>query len=388
MASDSGAGASSSCYGAVVRDPYEVLGVSRSATPEELKSAFRKLASKHHPDRNPGDQGAQERFKEINTAYQILSDPQKRAMFDRFGAAGVGGAQAGNPFGGMPFDFSNIADVGFDGVFGDLLGAFGIGGKADRGDIKRDVSLTFEEAVFGCEKEFSYDRTENCPECRGSGSAPGATMPTCTACNGRGKVRFQQGFFPLPVERVCSRCRGMGRIVTSPCSECKGDGLKHKKKTIVVQIPPGVENGATHLVDRAGNVPRANKAAGDLELTIKVAPHAFFKRVGDDIVCTVPVTFPQATLGAEVEVPTLEGKGKLRIPVGTQSGATLRIRGKGVPRRVVGGRGDQLVEVAVEIPTQLSDRARQLIEDLGKEMGTEHQPQRRTFLEKLRDLFG
>jgi len=373
-----------------VRDPYEVLGVSREATPEELKSAFRKLAAKHHPDRNPGDSGAQERFKEINAAYQVLSDPQKRAMFDRFGAAGVGGAGAAgaNPFGGMPFDFSNIADMGIDGVFGDLLGAFGIGGKGDRGDIKKEVTLSFEEAVFGCEKELEYERVESCSDCQGTGSAPGSSMPVCGACNGRGKVRFQQGFLPLAVERTCSRCRGTGRLVSVPCSVCKGEGMARKKKTVVVQIPPGVENGATHLVDRAGNVPRPGKAAGDLELMVKVASHAFFKRSGDDVICSVPISFPQATLGSEVEVPTLEGKGKLRIPAGTQPGAMLRIRGKGVPRRVVGGRGDQIVEVVVEVPTRVSERARQLIEDLSKEIGSDTQPQRRTFMEKLKDLFG
>lgn len=223
-----------------MRDPYEVLEISRAATPEEIKSAFRKLASKHHPDRNPGDHGAQERFKEINAAYQLLSDPQKKAMFDRFGAAGVGAAGgAGSPFGGMPFDFSNIGDMGFEGVFGDLLGAFGIGGKADRGDIKKEVTISFEDAVFGCEKEVTYERSESCSECRGNGSAAGASMPTCTACNGKGKVRFQQGFFPLPVERTCSRCRGVGKVVTVPCPSCKGEGISRKKKTIVVQIQIG-----------------------------------------------------------------------------------------------------------------------------------------------------
>lgn len=373
----------------LVRDPYEVLEVPREATPDEIKSAFRKLAARHHPDRNPDDPGAQERFKEINAAYQLLSDPQKKAMFDRFGAAGVGGAGAGTgPFGGMPFDFSNIADMGFDGVFGDLLGAFGFGGKGDKGDLRRDVTLTFQEAVFGCEKEIEYERVESCSDCQGTGASPGSNRPVCGACNGRGKVRFHQAMLPIAVERTCSRCHGTGRLVSVPCGTCHGEGLSRRKKTVVVHIPPGVEDGATHLVDRAGNVPRPGRAAGDLELVIKVASHPFFKRSGDDVICSVPVTFPQATLGSEVEVPTLEGKGKLRIPQGTQPGAMLRIRGKGIPRRVLGGRGDQIVEVVVEVPTHLSERARQLVEELSKEMGADAQPQRRTFLDKLRDLFG
>ncbi len=378
------------CYCVAVRDPYEVLGVSRDASPDEIKSAFRKLAAKHHPDRNPGDDQADDRFKEINTAYQLLSDPKKRAMFDRFGEAGVGGAaSSAGPFGGgMPFDFADVAAMGVDGLFGDLLGAFGIGRGGDKGDLKKEISVSFEEAAFGCEREVTYDRVDICQACKGSGGAPGSSTSVCTACGGRGKVRFQQGILPIAVERSCMRCRGTGHVVLVPCSECKGDGLVKRAKTILVNIPPGVENGATHLVQRAGNVARASKGAGDLELTIRVAPHDLFRRVGDDVLCTVPVTFPQAALGSEVEVPTLDGKGKLRIPAGSQPGAVLRIRGKGIARRMVGGRGDQLIELVVEVPSNLSGRARELIEELGKEMGIEVQPQQRTFLEKLRALFG
>jgi molecular chaperone DnaJ len=370
-----------------VRDPYEILGVPREASPDDLKAAFRKLAAMHHPDRNPGDAQAPERFKEINAAYQLLSDPKKRAIFDRFGEAGVGAA-AGGPFSGVPIDFSQVADMGFDAVLGDLLGAFGFGSKVERGDIRKEITISFEEAAFGCEHELTYERTEVCSDCRGSGSAPGQTTSPCGVCNGRGRVRFQQGFFPVAVERPCSRCHGTGRLVSVPCASCKGEAIARKKKTLVVQIPPGVENNATHVVDHAGHVIRPNRGAGDLELTIRVRPHPFFNRDGDDVVCSVPVTFVQASLGAEVEVPTLDGKGKLRIPAGTQSGAVLRIRGKGVPHKVVGGRGDQLVEVSVEVPERLSPKARELIEQLGQEMGTDHQPLRRTFMEKLRDLFG
>ena len=267
-----------------MQDPYEVLGVPRDATPEEIKAAFRKLAAKHHPDRNAGDDSAQERFKEINAAYQILSDPKKRAMFDRFGAAGANAASsAGNPFaGGMPFDF-DLSGANFDGIFGDLLSAFGIGGKGDRGDIKKEVTIDFVEAAFGCEKEINYDRAQVCKTCNGSGAAPGTETRTCSACNGRGRIRFQQPFLPMALERPCSRCRGTGREVLVSCKECRGEGLIRKKKSILVQIPPGIEHNATHLVQRAGSIPRPGKGPGDLELIIKVRPHEFFRREGDDV---------------------------------------------------------------------------------------------------------
>ena len=369
-----------------VRDPYEVLGVPRGANPEEVKAAFRKLAAQHHPDRNAGDDGANDRFKEVNTAYQVLSDPQKRAMYDRFGQSAPDAP--GNPFAnGVPFDLSDFANLGADGILGDFLNAFGFG-KGDRGDIRKDVEVTFEETIFGVEKEVSYERVELCEPCHGSGSAPGASTTTCTVCGGRGKVRFQQGMLPLPIDRPCSRCRGVGRIVIMPCPSCHGDGLVKKSRTIVVHLPPGIENNATHSVTRGGNVLRTSKAAGDLELIVKVRTHPFFRRVGDDVVCSVPVTFPQATLGSEIEIPTLDGKGKLRVPQGTQSASVLRIKGKGIPRKVLGGRGDQLVEITVEVPVHLTARARELIEQLSAELGAEVQPQRKTFLEKLRDLFG
>jgi len=370
-----------------VQDPYEVLGVPRDATADEIKAAFRKLAAKHHPDRNAGDVSANERFKEINAAYQLLSDPKKRMMFDRFGAAGAN-ASGANPFaGGMPFDF-DLSGVSLDGIFGDLLGAFGFGGKGDRGNVKKEVTIDFAKAAFGCEKEVTYERAELCERCHGSGAASGADTRTCSACNGRGRIRFQQPFLPMAAERVCSRCHGTGREVLVPCVECRGEGMVRKKKTMLVQISPGIEHNASQVVARAGSIPHPNKGPGDLELTIKVRPHELFRREGDDVVCSVPISFPQATLGAEIEIPTLAGKGKLRVPSGTQSGTVLRLRGMGIPRRVIGGRGDQLVEVSVEVPVNLSDRAKTLIQELGDEIGAEVQPQRRTFMEKLRDLFG
>jgi molecular chaperone DnaJ len=370
-----------------VRDPYDILGVDRSATQDEIKSAFRRLASQHHPDKNPGDDGAHHRFQEINAAHQILSDPQKRAAFDRYGAAAMGSAaaQPGNPFAGAGFD---VADLNIDGIFGDLLGALGIK-VGDRGVLQKEVKITFEEAAFGCTKEIKYERVEGCEGCGGSGSAPGSATERCPACGGRGRVRFQQGVFPIAIERPCSRCHGGGRIVVNPCTTCRGAGLVGGRvRTIEVTIPPGVENGTTRVVERGGNVIRPDRPAGELELTIRVSPHEFFRRAGDDVVCALPITFAQAALGGELEIPTLEGKGKLRIPPGTQPGSVLRVKGKGIPRRVSGGRGDQLVEVTVEVPTQLTASQKELIAQLAQDLGENVQPQQATFMEKLRSLFG
>lgn len=366
-----------------MRDPYDVLGVDRSATQEELKGAFRKMASIHHPDKNPGDAGAQQRFKEVNAAYQILSDPQKRAAFDRFGAQGLG--QSAGP-GGNPFAGIDISDLNIDGIFGDLLGALGIK-VGDRGTLQKDLRISFEEAAFGCTKDISYERVEPCGDCHGSGAAAGSEMETCGACNGRGRVRFQQGVFPIAIERPCSRCRGTGKLVLTPCTTCRGAGLVSRTRTIEVTIPPGTEHGATRTVEHGGNATRGDKPAGDLELTVRVTPHPFFKRSGDDVLCTMPISFAQAALGGELEIPTLQGKGKLRIPAGTQPGTVLRVKGKGIPRRM-SGRGDQLVEVNLEIPTSLTEPQRELIKRLAAELGENVQPQQATFMEKLKNLFG
>jgi len=370
-----------------MRDHYEVLGVERTATADEIKIAFKKLAVQHHPDRNPDDPHAAVRFKEINASHQVLSDPQRRAMYDRFGhgAEGSGSPFAtGGPFAGGVVD---IGDLNFDGILGDLLGVFGVG-RGDRGDIKRDLEITFEEAAFGCEKEARYERVVACAECRATGCAPGSVPETCSACMGRGRVRYQQGILPIAVERPCSRCKGSGKIVRDACGVCKGSALVTSTNSLVVTIPQGVEPGATRLVTGAGSRPRPDRPPGDLEITIKVQAHPFFRRAGDDVVCQVPVTFAQAALGAEIEVPTLEGKGKLRVPPGTQPGSVLRIKNKGVPHRVGMGRGDQRVEVGIEVPVSLTSRQKELLEQLAKELGEDVQPLQKTFMEKLRDLFG
>ncbi len=368
------------------RDHYEVLGVSRGASADELKSAYRKLAGQLHPDKNPDNPDAAEQFKEINAAYRVLSDPEKRQTYDRFGHRDESGSPfgSGGPFAGGVVDLSDLA---FDGLLGDLLGAFGVG-RGEKGDLKVELEVTFEEAAFGCEKQLSYERIVGCTDCSGSGSAPGTKASTCTACSGRGRVRFQQGLFPIPVERVCSRCQGKGSIVTDPCTGCRGAGVRTQKHTIAVTIPPGTETGASRSLSGAGNRVRADKPAGDLELILRVKPHTIFRREGDDIHLSHNVSFAQATLGAEVEVPTIDGPGKLRIPMGTQQGSVLRIKGKGVPHRTGLGRGDQRVEVTISVPTNLTPKQAELLEAFAKETGSDEGIGKgKTFVDKLKGLF-
>lgn len=362
-----------------VFDPYEVLGVSRGASEAEIKAAFRRLAAQHHPDRNPNDADAQTRFKRINQAYQILSDPDKRAAYDRYGEAAFSPGGAGGP---------DIADFGgLEDLFGDLLGAFGFRG-GDRGTLRKTIEISLEEAAHGARRELTYERLDLCSRCDGRGAEPSTRVETCGACGGRGRVRFQQALFPIAVERPCSRCRGTGRIPTVPCSLCGGSGLSKAQRRLEIEIPPGIESGSVRIIEGGGNRQRPDRPAGDLEIVVHVAEHPFFRRDGDDILCRIPVSFSQATLGGEVEVPTIDGRALLRIPPATRVGTILRMKGKGMPHRVRSGRGDQLVEVTVEIPSKLSERARQLIEELGRELGENVQPQPASFMEKLRGLFG
>jgi len=358
-------------------DYYELLQVERSADERAIKSAYRRLAMECHPDRNPGCDTADHKFKELNEAYDVLKDGQKRAAYDRFGES------AFRPGAGPSPDFGGIEDL-----FGDLLGAFGFRNGGDKGAIRKSIQLTFEEAAHGCEKEVSYERVDLCGRCSGAGGEPDSTSDTCNACGGRGKVRFQQALFPLAVERPCSRCRGRGRVPRETCTACSGAGLAKQTRRLQIEIPAGIEAGAVRTVDGAGNRVRPDKPAGDLEIVVEVAQHAFFRRVGDDVVCRIPITFSQATLGGEVSVPTLEGTARLRIPPATQVGSVLRLRGKGIAHRVRSGNGDQLVEVTIQVPSQLSDRARELIEQLGAELGETVLPQEPSFMEKLKGLFG
>jgi molecular chaperone DnaJ len=364
-----------------VFDPYQVLGISRGASESEIKSAFRKLAAQHHPDRNPNDESAQGRFKQINQAYQILGDPQKRAAYDRFGAS------AFRPGGGSDAGFPDIG--GLEDLFGDLLGAFGFrGGGGDRiAPLERTIELSFVEAANGTTREVAYERVDLCSACDGRGGRLGARVETCAACAGRGRVRFQQALFPIAVERPCSRCRGTGQIPTEACERCQGSGLAKATRRLELTIPPGIENGSVRSIEGAGNRTRPDRPAGDLQISILVAPHEFFRRDGDDVICRVPISFSQAALGGEVQVPTLDGNVRLRIPPSTRVGSILRIKGKGIQHRVRSGRGDQLVEVTIDVPSTLTERARGLIEQLAQELGDDLSPQEPSLMDKLRGLF-
>lgn len=366
----------------IVRDPYELLGVRRDATQEEIKAAFRRAAIKHHPDRNQGDPTAQSRFAEINRAYQILSDPGHRANFDRFGT---------DPFerGGVAAsgieDFVDLSNV--DGVMGDILSAFGIK-NPDRKKVEYRLEISFEEAALGSSREVRYARLDHCKTCGSSGAAPGTTLANCRNCGGRGKVRSAQGLLPIPLERPCPTCFGRGKMAQTPCVSCRGKGLTKQTRTLEVNLPAGIEHGTARVVEGEGNRIKPGGGFSDLEIQIVVLPHELFERDGDDVRCRVPISYVQASLGGEVTVPTLAGKAKVRVPPATQSGSVLRLRGQGISHRLRAGKGDQLIEVFVEVPSELSPRARELLVELGQELGEDLQPQQRSFMEKLKGLFG
>jgi molecular chaperone DnaJ len=361
-----------------VRDPYVVLGVDRRATDSEIKAAFRRLAAQHHPDKNPDDPQADGRFKELNFAYQLLSDPDKRAAFDRYGAAAFGAPGGGGRWG------AGLVDLGaFEGVLGDLLEAFGMR-ATDRGHLRRRLKLSFAEAALGCKKELEYERVDLCERCHGKGGEPGSAEQSCPVCRGRGRQAAPSGLFFWSGERSCTHCRGTGRVPAIPCSTCKGDGLAGRSHRITVDIPVGIESGASCVVEHAGHRVRPDRAAGNLEVVVEVVPHAYFRRVGDDVHSSLSISFTQATLGGEIEVSTLDGTTRVRVPPATQPGSLLRLRGKGIPHRLRAGRGDHLVEVTIEIPVRLSPRAQELIEQLGHELGEEVHPQERSLFDRLK----
>jgi len=365
------------------QDYYELLGVSRDASDQELKSAYRKLAMQFHPDRNPGNHAAEEQFKSIGEAYQVLSDAQKRAAYDQYGHAGVSGAAG---FGGNPFAGGDINDI-----FGDLFGEmFNVGGqrgsRQQRGrDLRYDLSLEFEEAVFGKQTEIKVRRMENCTACRGTGAAKGRGPVTCQQCGGRGQVRFQQGFFSIA--RTCTTCGGTGSIITEPCTTCHGDTRVQKEQVISVNVPAGVEDGTRIRFQGEGDGGRNNSAPGDLYVVLSVKQHKFFEREGDDLYCVIPISFAQAALGTELTVPTLDGEFKLKIPEGTQSGKQFRVRSKGVPHLNEHGKGDMVVEVRIETPSKLTRAQRDLLQQLADTLPVENQPYSRSILSKMRDLF-
>lgn len=370
----------------VKREYYEVLGVSRNCTDQELKSAYRKLALQYHPDRNPGDPAAEEKFKEASEAYSVLSDAQKRAAYDRFGHAAVNGAGFG---GGGGFDVNvDISEI-FGDMFSDLFGGGGSGRRRARaqrgGDLREDLDLQFEEAVFGVKKSVTVTRHETCTECKGSGAAAGKAPAVCTDCGGRGQVRFQQGFFS--VARTCARCSGTGQIISDPCKVCRGQGRTAHERTLDVNVPAGVEDGTRIRYQEQGDAGGNGGPAGDLFIVLHVREHEFFEREGNDLHCALPISFPQAAMGAEITVHTLYGDHKLKVPEGTQSGHVFRIRGKGVPVLNSSGKGDLYVEVRVQTPRQLSKRQRELLSELHSTLTVENLPQKKTLLGKMKDMF-
>jgi len=372
----------------VKRDYYEILGVQRGASDQEIKSAYRKLALQFHPDRNPNNPDAEEKFKECSEAYAILADSEKRGIYDRFGHAGVGGAGAGQGFDPTVFqDFSDIFGEFFG--FGDLFGG-GRGGRrtrAQRGaDLREDITLEFEEAVFGVEKQITYRKQENCEVCGGSGSAGGKDPISCRTCGGRGQVRYEQGFFSIA--RTCPNCQGTGSVISDPCAKCKGEGRVLQSKTIDAKVPAGVEDGTRIRFSGVGEAGIHGGPSGDLYVVLHVKEHPFFQRQGTDLYCIVPISVTQAALGAEIQVPTLDGEHTLKIPEGTQSGTILKLRNKGVPVLNGHGKGDLFIEVRLQTPTKLTKRQRELLQELQGITQVENKPQRHTLLGKMKDMFG
>ena len=367
-------------------DFYEVLGVSREVSDQELKSAYRKQALKYHPDRNPGDHAVEEKFKEASEAYQVLSDADKRAAYDRYGHAGLGG-QGG--FSGGPF--AGGVDIGD--IFGDLFGEmFNVGGGQQRGarqmrgdDLRFDLTIDFEDAFFGTETEVKIRRLETCVTSNGKGTASSRGPTVCSQCQGRGQLRYQQGFFS--VARTCGTCGGTGQVIGDPCQVCRGQTRVSNEFKLTVKVPPGVEEGTRIRYTGEGDAGRSAGPRGDLYVVLSVRPHDFFERKGNDLHCVIPISFPQAALGDEFEVPGIDGPINLKIPEGTQSGREIRIRGRGVPHLNDKAHGDLIVKVLVQIPRKLSRSQRDLVAKLAESLAVENKPTSPGLLDKMKDLF-
>jgi molecular chaperone DnaJ len=365
------------------RDYYEVLGVAKNASEADLKKAFRRLAMKYHPDRNPGDKEAEDRFKEAKEAYEILTDPQRRAAYDQFGHAGVdpsaGGARGG----------ANFSDI-FEDIFGDIFGGGGRGGsRVYRGaDLQYNLELTLEEAVFGTEVKIRVPTLVECAACNGSGAEEGTTPETCGTCGGVGQVRMQQGFFS--VQQTCPRCHGTGKVITDPCHACHGQGRVEEHKTLSVKVPAGVDSGDRIRLSGEGEAGINGGPPGDLYVQIHVKPHNLFTRKGNDLLCEVPISFAAAALGGDLEIPTLDGRVNLKIPEETQSGRLFRLRGKGVKSVHGGAQGDLICRVNVETPVKLTRRQKELLRELDETMkagGTRHSPQEESWLDGVKGFF-
>ncbi len=371
------------------RDYYEVLGIQKGASEDEIKKAYKKLARKYHPDMNPGDKEAEEKFKEVNEANEVLSDPEKKARYDQFGFAGVDpnyGAGAGGGAYGGGFDFGDLGDI-FGSFFG---GGFGGGQRRNpnapqRGEsIRASVSVSFTEAAFGCEKSVTLERSEQCPTCKGNGCAPGTTPEICPDCHGTGTVqtRRQTPMGVFASNGPCRKCGGTGRLIHQPCPDCRGTGAVRKRKTIKINIPAGIDHGQTISLRGQGNAGKNGGPAGDLLITVMVQPHELFRRDGVDVFCEAPITFAQAVLGAELEIPTIDGKVKYSIPEGTQTGTVFRLKGKGIPVLNGRGRGDQYVTVTIETPRNLNKEQKEALRRFSETLGESNYEKRKSFFKK------
>ena len=373
------------------RDYYEVLGVSRGASEDEIKKAYKKMARKYHPDLNPGDKTAEEKFKEVNEAYEVLSDADKKARYDQYGHAGVDPNFGAGGFGGGfdgSFDFGDLGDI-FGSFFG---GGFGGGRRTNpnapqRGEsIRMSIAISFEEAAFGCEKAVTVERYETCDTCHGNGCAPGTSPEVCPDCHGTGtvQVRRQTPMGVFATSSPCPKCGGKGRIIHQPCKDCRGSGMVRKKKTIQASIPAGIDNGQTISIRGQGNAGKNGGPAGDLLITITVRPHELFRREGTSVLCEAPITFTQAVLGAELEIPTIDGKVKYTLPEGTQSGTTFRLKGKGIPSINGRGRGDQYVTVYIETPKNLNKEQKEALKKFAETMGESNYEEQKKFYKKFK----
>ena len=378
-----------------MRDYYEILGVERSADDGALKASFRKLAMEHHPDRNGGCEEAEGRFKEINEAYSILSDPQKRAAYDRFGHAGVNGSGGGGGGNGQFHDVNDIFSEVFGDVFGDMFGGRGRqrSGPARGQDLRYDLEITLEQAYAGSEVEITVPASINCESCDGSGAKPGTSPTVCGSCGGAGRVRASQGFFSI--ERACPRCGGSGRLVLDPCQECHGHGQLRKERTLQVRIPAGVDDGARIRLAGEGDAGARGGPRGDLYIFLSVRPHDLFDREGLDLLCTVPVPMAVAALGGDIEAPCLMGgeacdgncKIEVKVPEGAQTGRTVRLKGRGMPSLRSRERGDLVVELFVETPTKLTARQKELMRELSETCGEKQQPRHAGFFKKAKTFW-
>ncbi|MDR0512416.1 MAG: molecular chaperone DnaJ [Treponema sp.] len=359
------------------RDYYEVLGVQKSASKDDIKKAYRKLAVQYHPDKNPGDKKAEEKFKEATEAYEVLADDKKKQAYDQFGFAGVEGMGSNHQ------DFSQTFR-GFEDIFGDFSGIFdtifgggggrrsgGGGGQRQGANLRYDIEIPFKDSIFGTKVEIQYTRNESCTPCKGSGAASGADRKVCPTCKGTGQIRQSAGFFSMA--SPCRSCGGEGEIIEKPCSECAGSGVQKKRQKIMVTIPPGAEHGKRVMIPRQGDAGPSGGVPGDLYVFIRVKPHEFFERQDEDLYCAIPISVTQASLGAEIQIPTLEGKTiRVKVPSGTQSGKLLRIRDEGVP--VSNRRGNLYIKMMVQVPEKLSRRGKELMEELARTEGENNSP--------------